>query len=131
MVPQRSYYVTVEEVHSGDDLMVLVDLGIDKLYKKVRIRLQGVDTPNAYKAKNDTEAGLLRDEVKRITANKCRIEVVSEGKGGWLVVLFAEDPKKRAEVNVNELLVTRGFVYKGKPDGPINGIQNQTSSTCE
>ena len=29
----------VEEVHSGDDLILMVDLNVDCLYKKVRARL--------------------------------------------------------------------------------------------
>lgn len=118
MVPARSYYVTVEEVHSGDDLIAMVDLGIDKLFKRVRLRLQGVDTPNAYKAKIGTEAGLLRDEVKKLTSNRCRVEIVSEGKGGWLVILLAEDPNTQTEININDLLKKRGFVYKGRADVP-------------
>ena len=120
----RSYCVTVEEVHSGDDLIGMVELGIDKLFKRVRLRLQGVDTPNAYKAKTATEAGLLRDEVRKLTSGKCRVEVVSEGKGGWLVVLFAEDQKTKSEINVNELLMERGFVYRGKANGPSSVAEN-------
>lgn len=118
----RSYYVAVEEVHSGDDLIAMVELGVDKLFKRVRLRLQGVDTPNAFRAKTDTEAGLLRDEVRSMTTGKCRIEVVSEGKGGWLVVLFAEDPKTRTEVNVNDVLKARGFVYKGMSHGSTSSV---------
>ena len=108
----RSFAVTVEEVHSGDDLIVMADLGIDRLYKKVRVRLQGVDTPNAYKAKADSEAGTVRDDVLRmVKEGKCRIEVVAEGKGGWLGVLFVEKAGK--EICVNEVLRDRGFVFKG------------------
>lgn len=111
----RSFAVTVEEVHSGDDIVVMADLGIDKLYKKVRVRLHGVDTPNAYKAKLDSVAGSLRDEVKKITQDrKCRIELVAEGKGGWLGILYV--PNGAEEINVNELLRSRGYVYKGNGD---------------
>ena len=118
MVPVKSYAVSVEEVHSGDDFVVMVNLGIDGLYKKVRVRLQGVDTPNAYKAKLGTEAGLLRDEMKRMTSGRCRMDLVSEGRGGWLVVLYAfvSDDKYHEEVNINELLKKRGYIYKGRTD---------------
>jgi hypothetical protein len=116
----RSYPCQVEEVHSGDDLIAMVDLGVDRLFKRVRLRLQGVDTPNAYRAKTETEAGILRDEVKKLTAGRCRAELVSEGKGGWLVVLFAEEPGTHFEVNVNDLLKGRGFVYRGRLNGASN-----------
>lgn len=114
----KSYVVSVEEVHSGDDLMVMVNLGVDGLFKKVRVRLHGVDTPNGYKAKLGTDAGLLRDEIRKLTSGKCRIEVVAEGKGGWLVTLFAfvSDETRHEEININELLKSRGFVYKGRVD---------------
>lgn len=118
MGQERGYVVSVEEVHSGDDLVVLVDLGVDGLYKRTRIRLHGVDAPNAYKAKVGTEAGLLRDEIRKLTGGKCRIELVSEGRGGWLVRLFAfvSDNKHHEEININELLKSRGYVYKGRVD---------------
>ncbi len=118
--PVRSYVVSVEEVHSGDDLVVMANLGIDGLHKRVRVRLHGVDTPNAYKAKIGTEAGILRDEIKRLTSGKCRVDVIAEGKGGWLVTLhaFVSDDKHHEEVNINELLKSRGYVYKGRTDGP-------------
>jgi hypothetical protein len=117
MAQVKSYAATVDEVHSGDDLVVMVDLGVDKLFKKVRCRLAGVDTPNAYKAKGDSEAGLVRDEVKKLVADgDCRIEVVTEGKGGWLILLFVRDRKSKEEINVNDYLARRGFVYKGRAD---------------
>ena len=120
MVQVRSYSVEVEEVHSGDDIVVMVDLGVDKLFKRVRCRLTGVDTPSAYKAKVDSMAGTLREEIKAlISAGKSRVEVVAEGKGGWLVTLFVKSTKTQEEVNVNEMLKDRGFVYRGKIDGAI------------
>lgn len=125
----RSFAVTVEEVHSGDDLVVMADLGIDKLYKKVRVRLHGVDTPNAYKAKLDSVAGSLRDEVKKITQDrKCRIELVSEGKGGWLGVLYVQDGTK--EVNINELLKSRGYVYKSNGEAADGCTTKNKTSTA-
>ena len=119
----KSFQATVEEVHSGDDVVVMADLGVDKLFKKVRCRLAGVDTPNAYKAKQDSDAGALREEVKQLTSSgDCRIEVVAEGKGGWLVTLFVKDRKSKEETNVNDYLKGRGFVYKGKGNA-ANGFQ--------
>lgn len=108
---QNTYSVKVEEVHSGDDLLLLVDLGVDGLYKKVRARLQGVDTPDGYKAGPDTEAGRIRDEVRRLTYTECMIALQSSGRGGWHVVLFFKDRETRAFLNLNDLLKARGYVY--------------------
>lgn len=108
----RFYDAQVEEVHSGDDLVLMVNLGIDGLFKRVRARLHGVDTPNAFRAKTDTEAGEVRDEVKRLTAGRCKIEVIVQSKGGWLVQLYAE--RDGQQVCVNEVLKSRGYVYRGK-----------------
>lgn len=113
MAGKPQFDVAVEEVHSGDDLVVMVNLGVDGLFKRVRIRLYGVDTPNAYRVKNDTDAGKIRDEVKLLTQNsRCSIVVQSQGKGGWLVTLFAHRNGDPAPVNVNDLLIGRGYVYQ-------------------
>lgn len=101
----------VEEVHSGDDLVLLVDLGIDSLYKRIRARLHGVDTPDAYKAVQGTEAGKVRDTVREITNNKaCYVEVKSEGKGGWVVRLFVENDNEPM-IDVNQSLIDSGYVF--------------------
>lgn len=125
----RRYRVEVEEVHSGDDVVVMVDLGIDKLFKRVRCRLAGVDTPNAFKAKGDSEAGLLREEVRELISGcTAYIEVVAEGKGGWLVTLIAQDQKTGNELNINEYLKGRGFVYKGRVDATSRYAENPQST---
>lgn len=115
-----SYFdVSVVEVHSGDDLVLMVDLGIDGLHKKIRARLHGVDTPNAYKASYSTEAGRVRDEVRKMAmGSKCQIQVVSSGKGGWLVILSILDKDSGEALNLNEFLCQKGYVYKGKNTTP-------------
>lgn len=105
------YDATVEEVRSGDDLVLLVALGMDDLYKRVRTRLHGVDTPDAYKAGAETEAGALRDEVRRLTRGRVQIEKVRCGNGGWVGVLQYLDDHHEW-VNLNQLLVLRGYVFK-------------------
>lgn len=106
----KIYEATVEEVHSGDDFIVMVNLGIDGLYKRTRVRLYGVDAPNAYKAKADSDAGRVRDEVKQLVGGKCLVEVVSEGKGGWIIsmTVFGQDNQPMC---LNTLLRERGYVY--------------------
>jgi len=109
------YSAEVQEVHSGDDLILMVSLGIDSLYKKVRARLQGVDTPDAYKAGADTEAGRIRDQVsKLLKGRKCIIKAHSQssGKGGWVVTLYMDADMKTE--TLNEILRQEGYVFGGR-----------------
>ena len=111
------------EVISGDDLVLMVDLNIDDLFKRVRARLQGVDTPDAYHSKGDTIAGELRAEVRKLTKNKqCSIDVHSMGKGGWVVTLYIHTPEAES-LNLNEMLKERGFVFELK-ETVKNGATN-------
>jgi hypothetical protein len=105
------YSVKVEEVHSGDDLILMVDLGIDNLYKRVRVRLAGVDCPDAYRAAPETEAGRVRDAVREITRGECRAKVHQQGgRGGWLVTLLYKT-SEGVFTSINDQLVTEGHVY--------------------
>lgn len=112
-----AYEATVEEVRSGDDLVLFVSLGIDDLYKRVRARLHGADTPDAYKAGPETEAGSLRDEVRRLTRGRVRIELLKAGNGGWVVTLYYTNDN-REWVNLNQELISRGYVFKEKVTEP-------------
>lgn len=112
MAQDRQFEVKVEEVHSGDDLVLMVDLGVDGLHKRVRARLKGVDTPSAFRAKCDTEAGAVRDTLKSLVSRgPARVVLHSYGRGGWLVTLLIL-PERSAELNVNDLLMQQGYVYQ-------------------
>lgn len=107
------YKVIVEEVHSADDFVLLVDLGVAGLYKRTRARLHGVDAPNAYKVRADTDAGRLRDEVKNMVVGvPCEITIVSEGRGGWVVELYMHSSATGETVHINGALRARGYVYE-------------------
>lgn len=106
----KTYCAKVEEVHSADDYILLVNLGVDGLFKRVRARLFGVDTPNAYRTAIGSEANLLRDECKRLLSGRCVVELVSEGKGGWIVKMFTHE-QDTAQICLNEVLRERGYVY--------------------
>lgn len=111
-VSSARYRVVVEEVRSADDFILLVDLGVDGLFKRTRARLFGVDAPNAYKAHPDTEAGKLREEIRRMVSSaSCDIVLVNEGRGGWLVDLFVH-VSANEPVHVNRALQARGYVYE-------------------
>ena len=112
---RRRYACDVIEVHSGDDLIVLVDLGIDDLYKRTRVRLAGCDTPDAYQKSVDTTAGRVREKVRRITVGRpCQIDVHSQGRGGWKVTLWVADETSQDLINLNAVLVDDGFIFKGR-----------------
>lgn len=105
------YEARVINVVSGDDLILMIDLGIDDLFKKKRVRLFNVDTPDAFRAGDDTPAGQVRNDIRKLTRSKdCEIEVHSQGRGGWIVTLYVKDGNKL--INVNELLRKRGFVFQ-------------------
>ena len=106
----RVFSCKIEEVHSGDDFIGQVDIGVDNLFKRTRIRLAGVDAPNAYKAGPDTTAGKIRDEVKKfLTTGKCSLRLITEGRGGWVSEIDVETPT--GTLNINKLLQERGYVY--------------------
>lgn len=108
------YRVAVEEVHSGDDLMLMVDLGMDGLHKRTRARLIGVDTPNAFRSGGAiaSEAVEVRDYVRTLTSRSvCAVRVHGTGKGGWLVTLLVTLPGSDSITDVNDLLRQRGYVF--------------------
>jgi hypothetical protein len=124
MINPKKYFAEVKEVHSGDDLILMVDLGIDNLHKKTRARLCGVDTPDAYKADPTTEAGKIRDYVKGVVkGRRCYIEVHSERKNSWLVTLFVE---QNSELScLNKLLIDQGYVYQNRTGPEIDDVTRQ------
>lgn len=110
MAVHATFAATVEEVYSGDDLVLMVDLGVSGLFRRVRARLAGVDTPSAFRAAPDTEAGSLRQRLREtVTRGTCSVELHTEGKGGWLVTLFVNENGQ--VLNVNEMLIAEGYVY--------------------
>lgn len=110
-VSPRAFKAEVKEVHSGDDLVLMIDLGFDGLFKRVRVRLRGVDTPDGYKAPANTEAGEVRNLVQGLTRKKkCSVEVHSVGGGGWVVSLFLGNPEAEC---LNDLLISKGYIFRG------------------
>lgn len=111
MSAQAEYVCEVREVFSGDDLIALVDLGVENLWKRQRVRLFGVDTPPAINATGDTEAGQIRSYVRAITrGRKAKMEVVNRNTNSWVVVLTVDTPE--GAVNINEQLIARGYQFK-------------------
>ena len=53
----------------------------------------------------------MREEVRKISSTvRCFVELISEGKGGWIVVLSVQQDDGGTVV-INEVLRGRGYVY--------------------
>lgn len=108
---QVKYDCEVREVFSGDDLVVMVDLGVENLWKRQRVRLAGVDTPNAVNAREDTQAGEIRREVRALARNKKgQLTIVSRNSNSWVVQLTVTTPV--GPVDVNKMLIDKGYEFK-------------------
>jgi len=112
----RVYTGQVVEVHSGDDIIAMLDLGHDGLYKRTRIRLSKVDTPDAYREDIGTEAGKVREDVRSLVAGRnCLITVHSIRKSGWICTVdILKGKNSNSTVNLNEHLIGLGYLYKGE-----------------
>jgi hypothetical protein len=108
------FNATVLEVHSGDDLMLMVDLNMDNLYKKMRVRLKGCDTPDAYKSALNSEAGRVRKMVQDMVKNKpCKLIRHSQSRNSWMITLLVCDKAEPQNyTNVNDHLIGMGYVFE-------------------
>ncbi len=102
----------------GDTIDVLIDLGFD-LYKKERVRIAGVDTPEK-RTRNleEKELGVdatnwLKKELEDVLAGDDELIIRTELHGGvgkygrllgWLYV--GDD-----EVSLNEQMITQGYAH--------------------
>jgi endonuclease YncB( thermonuclease family) len=108
----KRFTAEVKEVFSGDDLIVMVDLGVEGLWKKQRVRLDGVDAPNAVKSASETPAGQIRSYVRTLCKNrKLEIEVLSRGANSWVVHLWVDTGGATLH-SLNDDLIAQGYAYK-------------------
>lgn len=110
----RQYPCEVREVFSGDDLVIMADLGVEGLWKRQRVRLLGVDTPNAVNASEDTDAGKIRKMVRTLAKNRRGIFTISSvNLNSWVGTLVVESQTTPGGVlNLNEYLIQQGYVFK-------------------
>lgn len=105
------YIGEVVEVFSGDDLVVLIDLGVDDLYKKKRVRLYGVDTPNAVGQNISSPAGQIRSYVRQLCkGKKVRMAVVTESLRSWVARVEVETSPGTFYC-VNDDLISKGYKF--------------------
>ena len=110
--------VEINRVVDGDTIDVTIDLGFD-LYKKERVRVAGVDTPEK-RTKDDEEKALgydathwLEDNLNGAIAGDDDLVIRTElvggvGKYGRLLGwLYIGD----AEVSLNEMMIIEGYAF--------------------
>ena len=115
-----TYYVhSLDRVVDGDTIDVVIDLGFD-LFKKARVRLAGIDTPEK-RTRNikEKELGLhastwLEDQLLDITTYgrliiKTEKEKQSGKYGRMLGWLWAEEEQN--DVSINEQMINEGYAW--------------------
>lgn len=125
--PNYTYAAKVERVVDGDTLDLMVDLGF-KTFVRVRVRLYGVDTPETFGVKKESEeyqrgqaaaqfvrqfVGIEPDPNTGLVPSSGEVIIRShdgkplgQGKyGRWLAEIYTKD----AKWSLNEALVKRGF----------------------
>ena len=111
--------IEITKVLDGDTIDVVIDLGFD-LYKKERVRIAGVDTPEK-RTRNleEKELGIdatnwLKDKLEGAIAGDCDLIIRTELVGGvgkygrllgWLYIGDAEQ-------SLNEQMIDEGYAWE-------------------
>ena len=107
------YKAKVDRVVDGDTMDLIIDLGF-KITTNQRIRLAGIDTPETYNVKRESEEykkGKAAKDfvVKRLADNNNEVVIETDkltGKfGRYIGTIHLAD----SEVSLNEELVDKGF----------------------
>ena len=113
-----TYHATVDRVVDGDTIDLIIDLGF-KITTNQRIRLRGINTPETYNVKKDSEEyqkGMKAKEyvLKRMEENQYRVIIETEkdiGKyGRYIGIIRMAD----SEVSLNDELVNKGLAVVAK-----------------
>lgn len=110
------YKAKVERVVDGDTIDLNIDLGF-KIITNQRIRLAGIDTPEIFSSKKDSEEYQLGNDAKlfvenRLAANNNEVLIETEkytGKyGRYIGTITLAD----SEITLNDELVEKGFALR-------------------
>mgnify|MGYP003150956316 FL=1 len=122
------YKAIVERVVDGDTIDVIIDLGF-KTWKKVRVRMEGINTPESRtRDLEEKKRGLAAKdrlvEILELNNNKCILHVSGVGKFGRAIAnVFVtslsptHDDSSLTLINVNQQLIVEGHAkeyYGGK-----------------
>jgi len=113
-----TYHAKVDRVVDGDTIDLIIDLGF-KITTLQRIRLRGINTPETYNVKKDSEEykkGMEAKEyvLQRVEANNQEVIVETNkdvGKFGRYIgiIRFADSP-----VSLNDDLVAKGLAVEAE-----------------
>ena len=113
------YKAIVERVVDGDTIDVIIDLGF-KTWKKVRVRMEGINTPESRtRDLEEKKRGLAAKdrlvEILELNNNKCVLHVSGVGKFGRAIASVfvtslspTHDDSSLTLINVNQQLITEG-----------------------
>ena len=113
------YKAIVERVVDGDTIDVIIDLGF-KTWKKVRVRMEGINTPESRtRDLEEKKRGLAAKdrlvEILKYNGNQCTLKVSGVGKFGRAIASVYVDTLSPASnqssmtiVNVNKQLIEEG-----------------------
>ena len=113
------YKAIVERVVDGDTIDVIIDLGF-KTWKKVRVRMEGINTPESRtRDLEEKKRGLAAKdrlvEILKYNNNECTLKVSGVGKFGRAIASVyvdtlspASDQSSMTEINVNKQLIEEG-----------------------
>jgi endonuclease YncB( thermonuclease family) len=114
---ETTYSGKVVDVFSGDDICVMVDLRVEGLYKRQRVRLFGVDTPSAINAGPDSKAGEIRSYVRQITRDRpVTVTIKSRVGSSWVAVVVVNT--RDGLLNLNDDLAAKGYEFTSKKAAP-------------
>ena len=113
------YKAIVDRVVDGDTIDVTIDLGF-KTWKKVRVRMEGINTPESRtrdleEKKKGLAAKARLQEILDYNSNKCVLKVSGVGKFGRAIASVyvdtlspASNKSSMTEININKQLIEEG-----------------------
>jgi micrococcal nuclease len=113
------YKAIVDRVVDGDTIDVTIDLGF-KTWKKVRVRMEGINTPESRtrdleEKKKGLAAKARLQEILDYNNNECVLKVSGVGKFGRAIASVyvdtlspASDKSSMTTINVNKQLIEEG-----------------------
>jgi len=132
------YKVNVTRVVDGDTVDVDIDLGFGMVYKKQRVRMKGIDTPESRTRDLEEKyfGKLSKAFLKKSLEEADSIELLSHDKGkfgrilGTLYAIHNEGhPQYEVSIDVNNLMIEENYavLYDGqsKEDIKNNHLKNR------
>ena len=127
-----TYNVEVTRVVDGDTVDVDIDLGFGMVYKKQRVRLMGIDTPES-RTRNLEEKfyGLqAKAFMKSMVEGKSGVTLVSHDKGKFGRIL-GELFIKETDISVNQLMIDNWhavpYLGQSKTDTEAGHMMNRAA----